>query len=96
MWTFKTGDLIAKTHPVTNKPLQMGLVIKDDTTTFLVKWTWYDKVFFMEKEEDIFKDLNNLHLLSMVQIHRQNKAPLLSLVSDSYFDDYQETTQQVL
>tara|TARA_R110000824_G_scaffold352993_1_gene540145 strand:+ start:3974 stop:4264 length:291 start_codon:yes stop_codon:yes gene_type:complete len=95
MWTFKTGDLIAKAHPATYRPLQMGLVIKDDAMTFLVKWVWYDKLFFMEKEEDIFKDLNNLHLLSTVQIHRQNMAPLLSLLNDSYLNGYQETNKQI-
>ena len=58
MWTFKTGDLIAKTLPSRKKPLQIGLVVNDDKITFTVKWVSFDKQFFMEKEGDIFQELN--------------------------------------
>ena len=66
MWSFRTGDLIAKINPSTKENLLVGLVIDDNQETFLIKWIWFDKVFFMEKEGDIFKELNNSYLLNTV------------------------------
>ena len=54
MWNFKTGDLIAKVHGLIKKPLQVGIVIDHTDSTFLVKWTSFNKDFFMEKEGDFF------------------------------------------
>ena len=87
MWTFKTGDLIAKIHPLIQKPLQVGLVINHDTDTFLIKWTSFDKDFFMEKEGDIFKELNKTFLLDTVQVHRMNTEANLSLLNSNYNND---------
>jgi hypothetical protein len=84
MWTFKTGDLIAKIRPFEPRPLQTGIVIDHDNHTFVIKWTSFDKVFFMEKEGDIFKELNNSFLLSTVRINRKNKGLNLSLLSSNY------------
>lgn len=87
MWSFKTGDLIAKLHPSTNENLQVGLIIEDCQETFLIKWIWFNKVFFMEKEGDIFKELNNSYLLSTVQVHRYNMEANLSLLNSNYNDE---------
>ena len=84
MWTFKTGDLIAKIHPLVQRPLQVGLVISHDIDTFLIKWISFNKEFFMEKEEDIFKELNKTFLLDTVQVHRNNMEVNLSLLNSSY------------
>jgi hypothetical protein len=86
MWTFKTGDLIAKNHPAIKTPLQVGLVIAHDIKTFTIKWTSYNKVFFMEKEEDIFAGLNKSFLLDTVQVYRGNQEINLSLLNSSYSD----------
>jgi len=90
MWTFKTGDLIAKTHPAIEKPLQVGLVIEHDDISFLIKWTSFNKSFFMEKEEDIFGELNKSFLLGTVQVHRSNREANLSLLNSIYSDDNKE------
>ena len=87
MWTFQTGDLVAKIHPVIPEPLQVGLVISHDETTFLIKWTSFNKSFFMEKEEDIFRELNNSYLLDTVQVHRMNMEANLSLLNSNYNND---------
>ena len=84
MWSFKTGDLIAKLHPSTNENLQVGLIIRDSQETFLIKWIWFNKVFFMEKEGDIFKELNNSYLLDTVQVHRRNTEAHFSLLNSNY------------
>jgi len=86
MWTFKTGDLVAKIHPLVQKPLQVGLVISHDVDTFLIKWTSFDKDFFMEKEGDIFTELNKTFLLDTIQVHRNNMEANLSLLNSSYSD----------
>ncbi len=84
MWTFQTGDLIAKIHPLIEAPLQIGLIISSDRLTFLVKWTSFNKDFFMEKEEDIFRELNNSFLLDTVQVHRANEEANLRLLNSNY------------
>jgi len=87
MWTFKTGDLIAKIHPLIKKPLQVGLVINHDINTFLIKWISFNKEFFMEKEGEIFKELNKTFLLDTVQVHRMNTEANLSLLNSNYNND---------
>ena len=56
MYDFKTGDLIGKKHPTNNQIIQIGIVIKDSVSSFIVQWTSYNKDFFMEKEGDIFME----------------------------------------
>lgn len=90
MYTFKTGDLIAKIHPAIKQPLKVGLVISDNDRTFMVKWTSYNKYFFMEKEEDIFGELNKSFLLDTVQVHRNNTEANLLLLNSTYDDGFKE------
>jgi len=87
MWKFRTGDLVAKTHPRHQKPLQVGLVINHDKETFLVKWTSFNKDFFMEKDGDIFQELNNSFLLNTVQFYRNRQEPSLVLLNSSYINE---------
>jgi len=44
----------------------------------------------MEKEGDIFKELNNSFLLSAVRINRKNKELNLSLLSSNYNNGKEE------
>jgi hypothetical protein len=94
MWTFQTGDLVAKIHPVIPEPLQVGLVISHDENTFLIKWISFNKSFFMEKEEDIFRELNNSFLLDTVQVHRMNMEANLSLLNSNYSNDKKDNKAQ--
>ena len=86
MWKFQTGDLIAKQHPNVKNPLQIGIVIAVSPCTFTVKWTSFNKEFFMEKEEDIFAELNNSFLLDTVTVSRNDKGYNLSLLNSNYSD----------
>jgi len=83
MYKFKLGDLIAKNHPQEGFVLKSGVIIKSEKQTFLVKWLSYNKNFFMEKEDDIFSELNNLYLLSTQSIRRNNTTACLSLLNAS-------------
>jgi len=87
MHYFKTGDLIAKRHPKEPSYLQIGIVIDDTCEDFSVKWTWYDKLFFMEKEEEIFKELNKAMLLSIKRVNRSANNQNLVMLNPIYFDE---------
>ena len=65
-------------------------IIDHGVDTFLVKWTSFNKDFFMEKEGDIFKELNKSFLLDTIEIHRHNMKTSLSLLNSSYNDGYKE------
>ena len=84
MWNFKTGDLIAHRHPTKEKPLKIGLIICDDEETFTIKWTSFDKVFFMEKEGDIFAELNKTFLLGTECFYREKEESYLFLLNSIY------------
>ena len=84
MWKFKTGDLIAQQHPTKKKPLKIGLVICDDEESFTIKWTSFDKVFFMEKEGDIFAELNKTFLLNTERFYRERRGSSLFLLNSTY------------
>jgi hypothetical protein len=88
MWTFKTGDLIAKVHSLVVGPLQVGLVVESMEDSFSVKWTSYNKDFFMEKEEDIFTELNNHFLLDTELIRRLSTEVDLQLLNPSYNNEH--------
>jgi hypothetical protein len=84
MWNYRTGDLIAHRHPTEDKPLKIGLIICDDEESFTIKWTSFDKVFFMEKEGDIFAELNKTFLLSTVRFYREKEESSLFLLNSMY------------
>ena len=83
MWKFKTGDLIAQKLPTMDELLRIGIVISDCSESIMVKWTSYNEDFFMEKEDDIFKELNKTFILDTTQIHRQNTRANLLLLNPS-------------
>ncbi len=86
MYDFKTGDLVGKKHPTNNQIIQIGIVIKDSVSSFIVQWTSYNKDFFMEKEGDIFKELNNSHLLGPTTVRRGSRHLNLSPLDSNYRD----------
>ncbi len=78
----KKGNIVGLRHPTKQRLLKTGIIIEDDRDSITVKWISYDKVFFMEKEDDIFKDLNISMLLNTVIISRaSSKGKLLLLNS---------------
>ena len=81
MYNFKVGDLVA--NNIGGMILKVGVIIEQSVDSFSVRWTSYDKDFFMEKEGDIFIELNNLYLLSFQSIDRNNAEASLRLLSAS-------------
>jgi hypothetical protein len=88
MQNFKTGDLIAKINYSVTNPLQTGVVIENRDDYFTVKWTSYNKTFFMEKKGDIFSQLNNFHLLGRECFKYDDPRPFLVLLNSNYKHEY--------
>ena len=86
MWTFKKGDLIAKVNPALGEPIQIGIIIEDNKNSFSIKWTSFNKTFFMEKQGEIFQELNNIHLLNIDKFHRSDRGTGLVLLNSNYID----------
>ena len=81
MYNFKVGDLVA--NNIGGMILKVGVIIEQSVDSFSVRSTSYDKDFFMEKEGDIFIELNNLYLLSVQSFDRERAAACLSLLNAS-------------
>ena len=83
MYSFKVGDLIAKKDPNKNLVLKVGVVLRSEESSFVIKWTSYNKEFFMEKEDDMFCELNNMYLLSLQSFSRHVEGAFLCLLNPS-------------
>ena len=83
MYNFKIGDLIAKKDHNQNLILKVGVVLCSEQDSFIVKWTSYNKEFFMEKEGDMFGELNNMYLLSLQSFKRHAEGAFLCLLNSS-------------
>lgn len=81
MYNFKVGDLVA--NNIGGMILKVGVIIEQSVDSFSVRSTSYDKDFFMEKEGDIFIELNNLYLLSVQSFDRERADACLSLLNAS-------------
>ena len=81
MYSFKLGDLVAS--EINGLQLKTGVVVDTNSTSVIIKWTSYNKDYFLEKEDDIFIELNNLYLLSFQSIDRNNAEASLRLLSAS-------------
>jgi hypothetical protein len=90
MQDFKTGDLVGKVHSKIEDPIQIGIIISHDKKSFHVKWTSYNKIFFMEKTEDIFHDLNKMFLLGIDEFNRFDVHPFLVLLNSNYVHGRQQ------
>lgn len=83
MYNFKVGDLIAKKNPNQDLILKVGVILRSEQDAFIVKWTSYNKEFFMEKEDDMFGELNNMYLLSLQSFNRRTEGAFLCLLNPS-------------
>jgi hypothetical protein len=81
MYKFKVGDLISKN--IGELILKIGVVTSGTHDNIIVQWTSYNKEYFLEKEDDIFVELNNMYLLSRQSIDRSNTKACLELLSAS-------------
>tara|TARA_Y100000589_G_scaffold302958_1_gene314902 strand:+ start:505 stop:759 length:255 start_codon:yes stop_codon:yes gene_type:complete len=84
MYKFKIGDLVGIEHPQKPKAaIKTGIVVDTTEYNVMIQWFSYDKSFFMEKEGEIFKELNKSYLLSKQSYHRLNERASLFLLNSS-------------
>ena len=84
MHTFKKGDLVGIKHPIDpGASIKTGVVITETEYNLVIQWLSYDKIFFMEKQGDIFEELNKSYLLSKQSYHRMNERIDLFLLNSS-------------
>ena len=83
MHVFKKGELVGLNQAATNKNVKTGIIVNQEKLGFTVRWTSYDKNFFMEKEDVIFAELNKLYLLSLQYFKHTDAHAYLSLINAS-------------
>ena len=84
---------MARRHSNVRMPIQVGVVVNKDEHVFSVKWTSYNKDFFMEKTEDMFHDLNKTFLLRVEEFQQSEVHPFLVLLNSNYM--YEERRQKI-
>ena len=84
MYDFKVGDLVGIRNPQkTTSAIKTGIVVNTTKYNIIVQWTSYNRSFFMEKEDEIFEELNKTYLLSRQSYHRLNEKAALFLLNPS-------------
>jgi hypothetical protein len=80
--SFNLGDLVGLCF--TEKNIKLGIIIDSKKDNFIVKWIWYDKLFFMDGSSPLFKELNNQYLLNETTYERDRKYEISCLKNLSY------------
>tara|TARA_R110002020_G_scaffold18727_2_gene65101 strand:+ start:906 stop:1166 length:261 start_codon:yes stop_codon:yes gene_type:complete len=80
----KLGDLVSLYFSDNHQNIKLGMVTALKKDNFIVKWIWYDKIFFMDSEHDMFNDLNQQYLLTETLYNREDLGTCLKLVSYDY------------
>tara|TARA_Y100000592_G_C5310358_1_gene239798 strand:- start:10 stop:273 length:264 start_codon:yes stop_codon:yes gene_type:complete len=68
---FNLGDLVGLRF--TEKNIKLGIIIDSKKDNFIVKWIWYDKLFFMDNCDALFVELNRQYLLSETTYTRKHE-----------------------
>jgi len=80
----KLGDIVSLYFSESHQNIKLGMVTALKKDNFIVKWIWYDKLFFMDSEHDVFNDLNQRYLLTETLYNRDDLDTCLKLVSCGY------------
>ena len=63
------------------KNIKLGIIIDSKKDNFIVKWIWYDKIFFMDNDNSLFEELNNQYLLNETVYKRDHETNCLKILS---------------
>jgi len=80
----KLGDIVSLYFSENYQNIKLGIITDLKKDNFIVKWIWYDKLFFMDDEHEVFNDLNKQYLLTETQYDRNDLNTCLKLVSCGY------------
>ena len=78
------GHLVRLKFSDCYESIKLGIITDLKKDSFMVKWIWYNKLFFMENEHCLFNELNREYLLTETCYHKQQCLECLEIVSDGY------------
>ena len=61
---FKLGNIVSLYFDKKRPSIKLGIITALKKDNFIVKWIWYDKLFFMDQCSPLFEELNNQYLLN--------------------------------
>jgi len=77
----KLGDLVSLYFSENHQNIKLGMVTALKKDNFIVKWIWYDKIFFMGDEHELFNELNQQYLLTDTSYHSDDIGKCLQIKS---------------
>jgi hypothetical protein len=81
------GDFVAFNHPKKNAFLKKGIVIDSKKESFVVKWTSYNKDFFLEGAGEEFRELNRTYLLGVMSYNRWYQGIDFTILNKAGFNE---------
>jgi len=75
------GDYVGQSHPSQTFMLKRGIVIESKKDSYVVKWTSYDKKFWMEFDGEALAELNRRYLLTTMSYNRSNNEADIVILS---------------
>ncbi len=78
---FKLGNIVSLKFSKKFKKIKVGIITALKKDHFIVKWIWYDKVFFLEDTCQVFNELNHRYLLSETHYHKDEFVECLEILS---------------
>jgi len=80
----KLGHLVRLKFSNNFKTIKLGIITDLKKDSFMVKWVWYNKLFFMENEHHVFNELNHKYLLTETCYNKKECLDCLELVSGGF------------
>ena len=80
----RLGNLIRLKFSNEFKSIKLGIVTDLKKDSFMVKWIWYNKLFFLDNCSQVFKDLNHEYLLTETHYDKTECLKCLEIVSCGY------------
>ena len=75
------GNLVSLRFSDEFKKIKLGIITALKKDHFIVKWIWYDKLFFLDNSSQVFKELNHEYLLTETSYCKSDFADCLEIVS---------------
>jgi hypothetical protein len=78
---FKLGNIVSLKFSKKFEKIKIGIITALKKDHFIVKWIWYDKVFFLDDANHVFNELNHRYLLSETCYHKDEFVDCLEILS---------------
>jgi len=78
---FKLGNIVSLKFSKQFKKIKVGIVTALKKDHFIVKWIWYDKLFFLEDRGEVFNELNHKYLLTETTYYEDEYLDCLEILS---------------